>query len=224
MIEEHPLSFESPAVVMTCGLPASGKTTAAMRLHAHLGGVLIRSCDVYRELGIVLSEWVTQTRGFTICVSEYDRLRDEAYGRMAMRADAHLAGGARIVILDAVHGEMEKRGAIYAVCQVRGATPVLVLCRCDDLAEIQQRFRARRGREAEPEHEASDLSVFHDIHRRWQSPMRDLLPNAGGPTVVTYDTLRGSVDAVHVAAPLLAERIRTALAAGAAGVSRPGQD
>lgn len=47
---------------MTSGLPASGKTTTAMRLHAELGGVLIRSCDIYQELGIVLSEWVERTQ------------------------------------------------------------------------------------------------------------------------------------------------------------------
>ncbi len=63
-----------PAVIMTCGLPASGKTTTAMRLHTHLGGVLIRSCDIYQELGIVLSEWVERTREFTANVAEYDRL------------------------------------------------------------------------------------------------------------------------------------------------------
>jgi len=48
-----------------CGLPASGKTTTAERLHAHAGGVLIRSCDVYQELGISLPDWVRRTEGFT---------------------------------------------------------------------------------------------------------------------------------------------------------------
>ena len=44
-------------VIMMCGLPASGKTTTAVRLHAQRDGVLIRSCDIYQELGIVLPEW-----------------------------------------------------------------------------------------------------------------------------------------------------------------------
>ena len=48
--------------VMMCGLPASGKTTTAMRLYAQLGGDLIRSCDIYQELGIVLPEWVRRMR------------------------------------------------------------------------------------------------------------------------------------------------------------------
>lgn len=34
-------------LVLMCGLPAAGKTTIESRLHAHLGGALIRSCDVF---------------------------------------------------------------------------------------------------------------------------------------------------------------------------------
>ncbi len=52
-------------VVVLAGLPASGKTTVAGRLHRRLGGVLIRSCDVYTALGIDLPGWVERTAGFT---------------------------------------------------------------------------------------------------------------------------------------------------------------
>jgi predicted kinase len=182
-----------------------------MRLHAHLGGVLIRSCDIYQELSIVLSEWVERTRGFTANVAEYDRLRDEAYDRMAKRADTSLDAGSPLVIVDAVHGERDKRRRLYEICQAHGALPFLVLCLCDDFEEVRRRFRARRGREAEPEHEASDLSVFHDIRRRWESPLTDDLPDSTRPTILTYDTVAGSVAAIHVAAPARAERIRAAL-------------
>lgn len=176
------------AVVMTCGLPASGKTTTAMRLHARLGGGLIRSCDVYRELGISLPEWVERTRGFTANIAEYDRLRDRAYREMSRRLEANLASGVHPVILDAVHGEAAKREAVYATCRAHGADPIILLCRCDDSAEVARRFAARRGRESLPEHEASDLSVFWDIRRRWQDPRED---RARGErvTVLTYDTL-----------------------------------
>src|SRR5713226_7727035 len=127
--------------VLMCGLPASGKTTTAMRLHAHLGGVLIRSCDIYKELGIVLSEWVKRTQGFTANVAEYDRLRDEAYRQMAERADMSLAAGSSVVIVDAVHGELDKRRRLYEICRARGAVPILVLCLCDDFEEVRRRFR-----------------------------------------------------------------------------------
>jgi predicted kinase len=199
------------AVIMTCGLPASGKTTTAMRLHTHLGGVLIRSCDIYKELGIVLSEWVSRTQQFTTNVSEYDRVRDEAYAEMARRVTTCLASGSRVVIVDAVHGELDKRRKLYEISHAGGAAPVVVLCLCDDSAEVLRRFRGRRGREREPEHEASDLSVFYDIGRRWQSPLTDELPDGRRPTILTYDTIHGREGTIHVGVPVAALRVRAAL-------------
>src|SRR5215470_4866941 len=161
------------------GLPASGKTTTAMRLHAQLGGVLIRSCDIYQGLGIVLPDWVKRTAGFTTNVLNYDRVRDHAYAKMARRTDLSLANGSPLTIIDAVHGERAKRQRLYEISATRGATPILIVCMCPDFSEVQRRFHAREGREAEPEREASDLSVFHDIQRRWESPLKDELPGGG---------------------------------------------
>lgn len=180
-------------VVMMSGLPASGKTTTAMRLHACTGGVLIRSCDIYQELGISLPEWVRWTRGFTVNVAEYDRLRDQAYREMARRLEAGLASGAHLVILDAVHGEAPKRQAVYEICRAHVATPIIVLCRCDDPGEVARRFAARGGRELDPKREASDISVYYDIKRRWQDPEADRITYGMPIAIVTYDTCTGLV-------------------------------
>lgn len=171
-------------VVVMCGLPASGKTTAAERLHASLGGTLIRSCDVYQRLGIDLAHWVAKTRGLTENVTAYERVRDQAYVEMARLLEAHLAGGAACVIVDAVHGERAKRAVVFDLCRRYAAAPVLVWCRCDDFAETQRRLAARRGREAEPEREASDVSVYHHIVGLWDDPLED----AVAVDVLVYDT------------------------------------
>jgi predicted kinase len=198
-------------VVMMCGLPASGKTTTAMRLHAQLGGVLIRSCDIYQELGIVLPDWVKRTAGFTTNVSDYNRVRDHAYAEMARRADLNLANGFPLVIIDAVHGERAKRQLLYRISARQGATPILIVCVCPDFSEVQRRFRAREGREAEPEREASDLSVFHDIQRRWENPLEDDLPDGTRPRILIYDTQNKRVAGTHGAAALMLGRIETVL-------------
>ncbi len=213
MIAHERSSAVVPAVIMTSGLPASGKTTTAIRLHAELGGVLIRSCDIYQELGIVLSEWVERTQRFTVDVAAYDRVRDEAYMQMARRIESSLVAGSPLVIVDAVHGERDKRRRLYEICNAWRAAPLVVLCRCHDFEEVRRRFRARRGHEREPQHEASDLSIFHDIRRRWQTPLTDTLPDGTRPTILTYDTVAGCLVQIHVAAPAIAERIRAALAA-----------
>ncbi len=196
---------------MMSGLPASGKTTTAMRLHACTGGVLIRSCDVYQALRISLPEWVKRTQGFTVNVAAYERVRDRAYREMARRLAESLASRGALVILDAVHGEPDKRQAVYEICQAHGVTPVLMVCRCDDLEEVGRRFRARRGREAQPEHEASDLSVFRDIRRRWCDPHADRLPDGRPVPMVTYDTQYGELTVTgHMVQPVL-DLIRASL-------------
>ena len=173
-----------------CGLPAAGKTTAAGRLHAALGGALIRSCDVFQDLGISLPAWVRRTKGFTEGVADYVRLRDAAYREMACRLEAALAAGATRVVLDAVHGEPDKRAAVYAVCDRHGASPALVWCRCDDPAEIDRRVRARQGRESEPEHEAADASVVQHLGGLWRDPVCDLPATI---PIVVYDSVTSSV-------------------------------
>jgi predicted kinase len=199
-------------IVLMCGLPASGKTTTAMRLHARSGGVLIRSCDIYQELGIVLPEWVERTAGFTTNVTEYDRVRDSAYVEMARRVDLSVAKGSPLVIIDAVHGERAKRQRLYEISASRGATPFLIVCICPDLSEVQRRFHAREGREAEPEREASDLSVFHDIRRRWESPLEDELSDGTRPPIVIYDTLNRAVARIPGAVGPIPGSIEAALA------------
>jgi len=198
--------------MLMSGLPASGKTTTAGRLHAVLGGTLIRSCDVYQRLGIRLPEWVARTRGFTEGVEAYEQVRDHAYDEMARSLEETLVTGSSLVIVDAVHGELPKRQAVYRICLTHGATPVIVLCECDDWRETERRFAARRGREGEPPHEASDLAVYRDIKRRWQHPAADTLPHGRAPTILTVDTVRNHLTAESGGDPSIVTTIRRALA------------
>ena len=179
-------------VVLMCGLPAAGKTTTAERLHAGLGGVLIRSCDVYQELGISLPDWVQRTRGFTHDVTAYEQARDAAYARMRGLLECHLTTGAELVIIDAVHGEPAKRRAVFHVCAAFGADPLLVWCQCHDRKETERRIMRRRGREADPACEASDRSVFDHIARLWEPPSDERCGSAVVP-ICTYDTQLGTL-------------------------------
>ncbi len=170
-----------------CGLPVSGKTTTAGRLHAVLGGTLIRSCDVYQRLGICLPDWVARTRGFTEAVGAYEQVRDHAYEEMARLLEESLAAGETLAILDAVHCERAKRAIVFDLCHRYAAAPVLVWCRCDDLAEMERRLAARRGREAEPAHEASDVSVYRHIVSLWDDPLEDnLTKDSPGPVTFSH--------------------------------------
>jgi predicted kinase len=178
-----------PTVVLMAGLPASGKTTTAERIHASAGGVLIRSCDVWADLGISLPDWVRQTCGFTQNVGAYERLRDEAYREMARRLERALASGAQFVIVDAVHGEPDKRAEVYRVCAEFRATPLVLWCRCDDFEETRRRFAGREGRDHEPPNEASDLAVFRHIASLWKDPVGDRTSTGEEVPVAIIDTV-----------------------------------
>ena len=188
MVESH--STLARLVVVMCGMPAAGKTTAAARIHAAADGVLIRSCDVFQDLGIDVSAWVVRTRGFTHDVDAFQRLRVAAYAEMARRLTHALAQDAALVIVDAVHGARASRDGVYALCERFGATPVVIWCRCDDVEEIARRFASRRGREHQPEHEASDLSVYKNVADHWQDPSADRLPSGAPVPLIVFDTRR----------------------------------
>lgn len=180
--------MNAATVVLMCGLPASGKTTTAERIHASAGGVLIRSCDVFADLGISLPDWVRKTRGLTQDVRAYERVRDEAYREMARRLERALGAGEPFVIVDAVHGEGDKREAVYRVCAAFGAAPLVLWCRCDDFEETTRRFARREGREHDGPSEASDLSVFRHIASLWKDPVGDRLPTGQDVPVAIVDT------------------------------------
>ncbi len=201
-------SGESPSVLLMCGLPASGKTTAAERIHAYAGGILIRSCDVYRSLGISLPDWVRRTEGFTRHLADYLRERDRAYLEMARRLEQALASGSDLVIVDAVHGEWAKRRVVFQLCHAFRRTPILIWCQCDNLETIQCRFQRRQGSEAEPQNEASDLSVFHHIAGLWEDPIADPQP----VPMVIYDTWRDQLLPMRGSMGRVVERLRSALA------------
>jgi predicted kinase len=194
-------------VILVAGLPATGKTTTAHRLHARLGGALIRSCDVYAARGISLPDWIRRTEGLTRDVAAYDTLREAAYAEMSRRLVVRLESGSSPVIVDAVHGERARRRALRELCRGYGTVPAVVWCRCDDMHEIERRFAAREGRESIPEHEASDLAVFRYIARRWEDPTGDrpALP------MVVFDTLHGSLSRPEGAPPESIRLIESAL-------------
>jgi len=201
---EPPPVASTADVVVLCGLPASGKTTTAQRLHANMGGVLIRSCDVYQQLGIDLPDWIRRTQGFSNDVTAYEQLRDQAYEEMARLLEKSLAFGAGLVIVDAVHGERAKRQVIFEVCWTHRARPLLLWCRCDDPRETERRIVARRGREIEPEHEASDMCVFQHISGLWEDPSEDV-------PIAIYDTCSLTFAWRGPAGTAIADMIRSGL-------------
>jgi predicted kinase len=196
-----------------CGLPASGKTTTAECLRAAVGGVLIRSCDVYREMGISLPEWVRVTEGFTRNAKAYEEARDAAYLRMLSRLEEQVTAGSGLVIVDAVHGEAAKRRAVFDLCAAHHRCPVLLWCRCDDRGEVERRLSLRRGRESEPECEASDWAVVDHLKGLWEEPVDERCGSSSVP-VLSCDTHRATLHWSHPAPRPVRDLLERALQRG----------
>ena len=126
------------------------------------------------------------------------RLRDET---LDPRLEAALEARSGPVLVDADHVERAKRRAVYDICRRHGARPAIVWCRCDDGAEIARRLARRRGREREPEHEASDASVVRHLAGLWEDPRDDRLPGGAPVEMVVWDTRHGGVTVGTATAP-----------------------
>lgn len=195
-------------VILLCGLPASGKTTTARRIHAHTGGTLIRQCDVYQDLGIDLPAWVRRTNGLTRGVRGYEEVRAGAYDELTRRLRAALDADREPVIVDAVHAERARRLLACSLAAGYDATPVILWCRCD-VNETRRRMADRQGHESEPENEAAHFSVYQHLAGLWDDPLADDFEVAS-PVLLAHDTIADRLDVLRGASPAI-DLIRAAL-------------
>ncbi len=164
-----------PTLVVTMGLPASGKTTLAHVLAGRLGLVHLSS-DVVRK-GLA---------GLAPSARQPERFREGLYGpAMTRRTYATLrrraAGWLRrgqSVVLDATYGALAERAAVRRLAARLRARLVVLLCQADE-ATLLARLAARA---ADP-HAASDarLALWPRLRAAFTEP-------AELPGVVAIDT------------------------------------
>ena len=130
-----------PTIVVTMGLPASGKTTLARGLARHLGLVHLSS-DVMRQqlAGVKPTDRRIEAFGQGIYGGSLTR---RTYAALRHRAAQWLRRGYSVVV-DATFGQPAERAAIQAVAARTGAHLRVLVCRTDE-ATICQRLVARAG-------------------------------------------------------------------------------
>jgi aminoglycoside phosphotransferase family enzyme/predicted kinase len=128
-----------PLLVVTMGLPATGKTTLARALAGQLGlGYL--SSDVLRKQLAGLRPTEHRFVGFERGL--YSRASSaRTYAVLRRRAARYLRSG-HSVVLDATYGQPRERSAIRALAQRTGARLVVLVCRADE-AVLRARLAAR---------------------------------------------------------------------------------
>jgi len=130
-----------PVLLVTMGLPASGKTTLAEALARHLGLVHLSS-DVVRKHLVGLRATVHSADSFEGGL--YTRgMSRRTYAGMRRTATRWLRRG-QSVVMDATYGQPSERAALRQLARRTGARLYLILCQADE-ATLQSRLAARLG-------------------------------------------------------------------------------
>lgn len=170
-----------PALVLMCGLPASGKTTVARALAAPFEAVLLRS-DVRRKQQHGLRPTARAAADFGRGIYT-EASSDEAYGSLLADAGRALQHG-RTVVVDAAFATVARRRPFVELAR-RLAMPVVVVEVGVPAGVAAERLVAR----AQDPREVSDadLAVYRAMRDRYEPPREP----ADGRVVVADGTRPG---------------------------------
>jgi len=133
--------FTAPLLIVTMGLPASGKTTLARGLAGRLGGIHLSS-DVARKHLMGLRPNVHRLDPFEGGI--YARtVSRRTYATLRKQAARWLRRG-KTVVIDATYGQPSERAALRHLARRVGARPYFILCHADEEL-LKSRLVARIG-------------------------------------------------------------------------------
>ncbi|MGE0710678.1 MAG: AAA family ATPase [Planctomycetota bacterium] len=142
---------ERPALVLVTGLPGTGKSTLAARLHAR-GFEWVRSDLVRKELAGIAP---TARGGPEIYTREFG---DRTYEECRARAERVLARGGRVVV-DACFAREDERQSFLATARRRGARALVLRCQAAPL-EVRGRMEERA---LVPGPSDADFAVYEEM-------------------------------------------------------------
>jgi aminoglycoside phosphotransferase family enzyme/predicted kinase len=128
-----------PVIIVTMGLPASGKTTLAHGLASRLG-VLHLSSDTTRKHLIGLR--ATFHPALTFETGMYTRAMSRRTYAILRRKAARWLRRGQSVVLDATYGQPSERAALRQLARHTGARLYVILCRANE-AVLQSRLATR---------------------------------------------------------------------------------
>jgi len=185
-------------LIVICGLPATGKSTLAKHLAIDLGGEVLRTDIIRRELfrDASLKEVLESEdpmrydleRIFDrqkVIPEKYQRMiwkqKEIVYDELLKRVERLLKKGIN-VILDGTFYKRILRDRIYSLSKRLRTPTYLIECRCSE-AVIKKRVVKRRkiGDEAS---NVDKMQIYHVVKRAYESPLSDPVP------IILFDTFQ----------------------------------
>jgi len=183
-------------LIVICGLPGTGKSTLARHLSSDLGGKVLRTDLIRRELfkDASLEEVLKSEDPMKYDLERiFDRQREipEKYQRMIwkqkemvynelLRRVEQLLEKKSDVILDGTFYRRKLRETIYLTAKKMGVPTYLIECKCPERA-VKDRLERRR----EASNEVSNvkkMQIYRTVKKAYESPSSDSVPT------IVFDT------------------------------------
>lgn len=153
-----------PCLLLTCGLPGTGKSWIGRRLATALDARMVRS-DTERKVmaGIPPTEAVPKERVAEVYGAEWTSRLHERLRELAV----HELRAGRSIVVDATFGRREDRAALIELAEARGTPWLLVHVDCP-ADEVRARLEARAGDRSEISD--ADWHVYRAAAERFEAP------------------------------------------------------
>jgi uncharacterized protein len=177
LAHEYATRAAQPMLLVTMGMPASGKTTLAHALAGRLGLVHLSS-DVVRKRLIGMRSLAHRTEGYERGL--YSRAMSRRTYAMLRRTAARWLRRGQSVVLDATYGHPAERAALRQLARRTGTRFMVILCRADE-----QVLRARLAARATDTQTTSDARL-----ELWPALKAAFVEPTDLPDAVVVDTAR----------------------------------
>jgi len=193
-------------LIVVCGLPGTGKSTLARHLSSDLGGEVLRTDLIRREIfrNASLEEVLKSSDPMKYDLErifdrqesipeEYQQMiwkqKEMVYDELLRRVETLLEKG-KIVILDGTFYRRELREKIYSIAGKIGVQVYLIECRCPE-GTVEDRLKKRKRMPDEASN-VDRMEVYRTVKRVYESPVSDPV------TIVIYDTFLEKLEARNV--------------------------